>query len=156
MMANSGTIALAAGGTGGHLFPAQALAEELVARGFDVQLVTDERVADYGKTFPASATHIVPSATLSLSQPLKVPGRAFTLLRGVLAARGVFKAMRPKAVVGFGGYPSLTPLAAAISLGIPTCIHEQNSVLAAPTDCCRHGPARWRCRLTRFTICRTE
>lgn len=124
-----GTIAVAAGGTGGHLFPAQALAEELVARGFDVQLVTDERVADYGKSFPASATHIVPSSTLSLSQPLKVPGRAVTLLRGVMAARSLFQKMKPKAVVGFGGYPSLTPLAAALTLGIPSLIHEQNSVL---------------------------
>lgn len=129
MSGGLGTIAVAAGGTGGHLFPAQALAEELVARGYDVQLVTDERVAEYGKSFPASATHIVPSATLSLSQPLKVPGRALTLLRGVMAARGVFSKMKPRAVVGFGGYPSLTPLAAALTLGIPTLIHEQNSVL---------------------------
>lgn len=129
MTAAHGTIALAAGGTGGHLFPAQALAEELVARGYEVQLVTDERVADYGKGFPATATHVVPSTTLSLSQPLKVPGRLLTLVRGVLAARRLFKTMRPRAVVGFGGYPSLTPLAAAITLGIPSCIHEQNSVL---------------------------
>lgn len=129
MASARGTIALAAGGTGGHLFPAQALAEELVERGFDVQLVTDERVADYGKSFPASATHIVPSATLSLSQPLKVPGRLLTLARGVLAARRLFKRMQPKAVAGFGGYPSLTPLAAALTLGIPTLIHEQNAVL---------------------------
>jgi UDP-N-acetylglucosamine--N-acetylmuramyl-(pentapeptide) pyrophosphoryl-undecaprenol N-acetylglucosamine transferase len=129
MSGEQGIIALAAGGTGGHLFPAQALAEELARRGYDIQLVTDERVADYGKDFPASAIHIVPSATLSLSQPMKVPGRMLTLARGVLAARRLFKAMRPKAVVGFGGYPSLTPLAAAISLGLPTAIHDQNAVL---------------------------
>jgi UDP-N-acetylglucosamine--N-acetylmuramyl-(pentapeptide) pyrophosphoryl-undecaprenol N-acetylglucosamine transferase len=129
MAEGAATIAVAAGGTGGHLFPAQALAEELVARGYDVQLVTDERVADYGKSFPASATHVVPSATLSLSQPLKLPIRVLTLVRGALAARKLFQSMKPKAVVGFGGYPSLTPLAAALSLGIPCCIHEQNSVL---------------------------
>lgn len=126
---NGGTIALCAGGTGGHLFPAQALAEELVRRGYDVQLVTDERVADYGKSFPASATHIVPSATITASKPLRVPGQLFKLLSGVLAARGLFKRMKPKAVVGFGGYPSLTPLLAAGTLHIPRCIHDQNAVM---------------------------
>lgn len=125
----AGTIALAAGGTGGHLFPAQALAEELVARGYDVQLITDERVAEYGKSFPASAIHIVPSATITAAKPLKVPGQAWTLMKGVLKARTVLQRMKPKAIIGFGGYPSLTPLLAAGTLRIPSCIHDQNAVM---------------------------
>ena len=124
-----GLIALAAGGTGGHLFPAQALAEVLVRRSFDVHLVTDERVRDYGKQFPASQTHIVPSASLSMSKLSRVPGNGFRLLRGVLKARKLFKQTRPVAVVGFGGYPSFPPLWAATMLGIPTLVHEQNAVL---------------------------
>ena len=86
-----GVVVLAAGGTGGHLFPAQALAEELVARGFLIHLMTDERVRDYGKAFPAIETHIVPSATLSLSKPWLLPGRLFRLFRGVQQAKAILE-----------------------------------------------------------------
>jgi UDP-N-acetylglucosamine--N-acetylmuramyl-(pentapeptide) pyrophosphoryl-undecaprenol N-acetylglucosamine transferase len=120
---------LAAGGTGGHLFPAQALAEELVSRGLRIHLLTDERVLDYGRNFPAEQTHIIPSATLSLSEPLKVPGRAWRLLRGYMTARGVFQTHRPALVAGFGGYPSLPPLMAASHMAVPAIVHEQNAVL---------------------------
>ncbi len=122
-------VALAAGGTGGHLFPAQALAEVLRARGHDVHLVTDERVEEYGKSFPASQTHIVPSASLSLSKPLRVPGNFFRLYTGVSKAKSIFAQHKPAVVVGFGGYPSLPPLWAATRLGIPAIVHEQNAVL---------------------------
>ena len=124
-----GLVILAAGGTGGHLFPAQALAEVLVARGYRIHLMTDERVADYGKNFPASETHLIASASLSLSKPLQIPMRAFKLLRGYLNARRLLKKLKPVAVVGFGGYPSFPPLFAARSLKIPTAVHEANSVL---------------------------
>jgi UDP-N-acetylglucosamine--N-acetylmuramyl-(pentapeptide) pyrophosphoryl-undecaprenol N-acetylglucosamine transferase len=122
-------VALAAGGTGGHLFPAQALAEVLRARGHDVHLVTDERVEEYGKSFPASQTHIVPSASLSLSKPLKVVGNFLRLYRGASKAKLIFAQHKPAVVVGFGGYPSLPPLWAATRLHIPAIIHEQNAVL---------------------------
>ncbi len=122
-------IVLAAGGTGGHLFPAQALAEELARRGHDVQLVTDERVADYGKGFPASTIHIIPSATLTPGKPLRLPGQFLRLLRGLMKARALFKRLKPAAVIGFGGYPSLPPLIAASQLGIPCAVHDQNSVM---------------------------
>lgn len=122
-------VALAAGGTGGHLFPAQALAEALQARGARVQLLTDERVRDYGRNFPAEAIHEVPSATLSVSQPLKVPGRMARLVHGFWKARRILKQTKPAVIVGFGGYPSLPPLLAAASLGIPVVIHEQNAVM---------------------------
>jgi UDP-N-acetylglucosamine--N-acetylmuramyl-(pentapeptide) pyrophosphoryl-undecaprenol N-acetylglucosamine transferase len=122
-------IFLAAGGTGGHLFPAQALAEVLTARGHVIHLVTDERVRDYGKSFPAAQTHIVPSASLSLSEPLKFPGRALRLYNGYRLAKALIRKHQPKAAVGFGGYPSLPPLVAATHEAVPSLVHEQNSVL---------------------------
>lgn len=124
-----GTFVLAAGGTGGHLFPAQALAEELNRRGYGVHLMTDERVRDYGKSFPAVETHVVPSATLSLSKPWLVPGRALRLYGGYRAARAILKRVKPLAVIGFGGYPSFPPIMAAARLNIPSCVHDQNAVM---------------------------
>ena len=120
---------LAAGGTGGHLFPAQALAEELVGRGFRVHLLTDERVRDYGKGFPAEQVHIVPAATITPSAPWRVPGQLLRLFRGYRQAKRLIVDQRADAVVGFGGYPSLPPLFAAAKLGVPRLVHEQNSVL---------------------------
>lgn len=120
---------LAAGGTGGHLFPAQALAEELVGRGFRIHLMTDERVRDYGKSFPAEKVHIVPSATLSMSDPLRLPGRLLRLFSGYRQSRQLISGQGAAAVAGFGGYPSLPPLLAAAHLRVPSLVHEQNSVL---------------------------
>jgi UDP-N-acetylglucosamine--N-acetylmuramyl-(pentapeptide) pyrophosphoryl-undecaprenol N-acetylglucosamine transferase len=128
-MTGKGTFVLAAGGTGGHLFPAQALAEELTRRGYLIHLMTDERVRDYGKSFPAAETHIVPSATLSLSKPWLVPGRLMRLYGGYRAARAILNKVRPRAVIGFGGYPSFPPIMAAARLGIPSCVHDQNAVM---------------------------
>jgi UDP-N-acetylglucosamine--N-acetylmuramyl-(pentapeptide) pyrophosphoryl-undecaprenol N-acetylglucosamine transferase len=128
-MQAKGTIVLAAGGTGGHLFPAQALAEELTRRGYVIHLMTDERVHDYGKAFPAAETHVVPSATLALSKPWLVPGRALRLYSGYSKARAILKRVTPLAVVGFGGYPSFPPILAASRLKIPSCIHDQNAVM---------------------------
>jgi UDP-N-acetylglucosamine--N-acetylmuramyl-(pentapeptide) pyrophosphoryl-undecaprenol N-acetylglucosamine transferase len=122
-------VALAAGGTGGHLFPAQALAEVLTSRGHRIHLVTDERVHDYGKSFPAEATHVIPSASVTISQPLKVPGQVQRLFKGLMMARRLFQSSGPSVVVGFGGYPSLPPLWAATMLNTPSIVHEQNAVL---------------------------
>ena len=128
-MTASGVIVLAAGGTGGHLFPAQALAEELRRRGYVIHLMTDERVRDYGKFFPAAQIHIVPSATLALDKPWLLPGRLLRLFRGYRRARAILKEVRPRAVVGFGGYPSFPPIIAAWLLGIVSCVHDQNAVM---------------------------
>lgn len=122
-------VVLAAGGTGGHLFPAQALAETLVTRGYRVHLMTDERVREYGKTFPAEKTHIVQSASPSLSDPAGLARRLWKLFSGYLAAKSILREEKPLAVVGFGGYPSFPPIYAAAALGIPSAVHEQNAVL---------------------------
>lgn len=123
------TVMLAAGGTGGHLFPAYALAEELGRRGFTVDLVTDMRGDRYGTGFPARAIHQIPSATLASKSPLAVAKTGFTLARGIMAATRLLREVKPAAIVGFGGYPTFPPLLAARRLGIPAALHEQNAVL---------------------------
>ena len=120
---------LAAGGTGGHLFPAFALAEELGRRGIAVDLITDMRGDRYGTGFPARKIHQVPAATIAGANPLAAAKTIFTLARGVGAARKVLAEVKPSVVIGFGGYPSFPPLVAAGLLGIPTALHEQNAVL---------------------------
>lgn len=123
------SVMLAAGGTGGHLFPAFALAEELGRRGIAVDLATDMRTEGYGAGFPARATYRIPSATLAGRSPVALAKTGITLARGVKAAHTLLGKVRPGCVVGFGGYPSFPPLAAARLRGIPTVLHEQNAVL---------------------------
>ena len=123
------TILLAAGGTGGHLFPATALAQELTRRGFVVELATDERAEQYGTDFPARAVYRVPSATFSGRSPGAVMKTLSTLGKGYFRARRLLEMVQPHVVVGFGGYPTLPPLLAARSLAIPTVLHEQNAVM---------------------------
>jgi UDP-N-acetylglucosamine--N-acetylmuramyl-(pentapeptide) pyrophosphoryl-undecaprenol N-acetylglucosamine transferase len=120
---------LAAGGTGGHLFPAFALAEELQRRGHVVDLITDMRGDRYGTGFPARKVHMVPSATLAGRNPVAAVKTVIQLGRGVRAASRILADVRPAVVVGFGGYPTFPPLFAASRKGIPTMLHEQNAVL---------------------------
>jgi UDP-N-acetylglucosamine--N-acetylmuramyl-(pentapeptide) pyrophosphoryl-undecaprenol N-acetylglucosamine transferase len=123
------SIMLAAGGTGGHLFPAFALAEELGRRGVAVDLMTDMRGDRYGGGVPARAVYQVPSATLRSRAPNDIAKTVLTLGRGTGVAFGMLGRVRPNAVIGFGGYPTYPPLVAARLRGIPTAIHEQNAVL---------------------------
>jgi UDP-N-acetylglucosamine--N-acetylmuramyl-(pentapeptide) pyrophosphoryl-undecaprenol N-acetylglucosamine transferase len=120
---------LAAGGTGGHLFPAQALAEELNLRGIAVELATDTRGDRYGAGFPARAVHQIASATITAKSPVAMAKTGITLTRGIAAAYQMMGHSRPAVVVGYGGYPSFPPLLAARMRGIPTMLHEQNAVL---------------------------
>lgn len=123
------SVMLAAGGTGGHLFPAMALAEELKRRRIPVDLITDMRGDRYGASFPARNVFQVPSATLNGRSPVAAAKTGATLARGVAKARQILGDVRPKVMVGFGGYPSLPPMLAARMRGIPTAVHEQNAVL---------------------------
>lgn len=122
-------VLLAAGGTGGHLFPAQSLAEALARRGVPVELVTDDRALRYGASFPARAIHTVPSATPTGGGGLTRVVAALSLARGTFVSLALLRKIRPRAVVGFGGYPTVPPLLAATMLGIPTVIHEANAVM---------------------------
>ncbi len=125
----NGAVVIAAGGTGGHLFPAQALAEELARRDYSVHLMTDHRVRDYGAKFPADQIYDIPSATLGLRQPWKLPVRLFKLWRGYNLSRTILLYVKPVAIVGFGGYPSFPSMLAGMRLNVPSVIHEQNAVL---------------------------
>jgi len=120
-------ILLAAGGTGGHLFPAQALADALLKRGAVIDLATDVRAAHF--KFPARAVHIIPSATLRGRNPFALARTAALLTLGTAKAWSMLGRVRPAVVVGFGGYPTVPPLMAATLRGIPTVLHEQNGVM---------------------------
>ncbi|MPZ36704.1 MAG: undecaprenyldiphospho-muramoylpentapeptide beta-N-acetylglucosaminyltransferase [Rhizobiales bacterium] len=122
-------VLLAAGGTGGHLFPAEALAEALARRGVNVDLATDHRAERYGTRFPARETHIIPSDTVRARNPVALARTVLALGRGLVLSYFVLRRIKPAAVVGFGGYPTLPPVGAATVLKIPTIIHEQNAVM---------------------------
>ncbi len=122
-------VLLAAGGTGGHLFPAEALADALGRRGIAVDLATDERAERYGKAFPARHVHLIASATLRGRDPLALARTAAMLGLGTVQALRLLGRIRPAAVVGFGGYPTVPPVLAATMRKIPTVIHEQNAVM---------------------------
>ncbi|MGH6785967.1 MAG: undecaprenyldiphospho-muramoylpentapeptide beta-N-acetylglucosaminyltransferase [Novosphingobium sp.] len=119
---------LAAGGTGGHLIPAFALATELEARGHHVALITDERGASLpGK--PAFLTaHVLPAGRFG-KNPLRWPAGVAAVLEGRRMALRLFDSFAPSAVVGFGGYPALPALLAASAAGLPGVLHDQNAVL---------------------------
>jgi UDP-N-acetylglucosamine--N-acetylmuramyl-(pentapeptide) pyrophosphoryl-undecaprenol N-acetylglucosamine transferase len=124
-----GTILIAAGGTGGHLFPAEALAHELTRRGWAVDLVTDSRAERFAGKVPARDIHPVSSATIGGQNPLALARAGLAIWRGVRQSSALIGRLKPKAVVGFGGYPTLPPLYAATRRGVPTVIHEQNAVM---------------------------
>jgi UDP-N-acetylglucosamine--N-acetylmuramyl-(pentapeptide) pyrophosphoryl-undecaprenol N-acetylglucosamine transferase len=128
-MSGARCILLAAGGTGGHLFPAASLAAALARRGADVELATDDRAMKYGEDFPARAIHALPSATTTDVGYFAKTRAALTLGFGVATALVKIRRMRPRAVVGFGGYPTVPPLVAASLLRIPSALHEQNAVM---------------------------
>jgi UDP-N-acetylglucosamine--N-acetylmuramyl-(pentapeptide) pyrophosphoryl-undecaprenol N-acetylglucosamine transferase len=122
-------ILLAAGGTGGHLFPAEALGVELMKRGYRVRLATDARALRYSGLFSRDTIDVVPSETLRGRNPISLARTGFTLAAGMAVAIYLLRKLRPAAVVGFGGYPTLPPLMAARLLGIPGIIHDANAVL---------------------------
>src|SRR3984885_13757728 len=122
-------ILLAAGGTGGHLFPAEALGVELMKRGLRVRLATDARALRYSGLFSRDTIDVVPSETVRSRNPLSLARTGVMLAAGTAVSLNLMRRLKPAAVVGFGGYPTLPPLLAAKLLGIPGIIHDANAVL---------------------------
>ncbi len=120
---------ITAGGTGGHLFAAEALAAALKDRGFDIDLATDSRAADYAGNFPARQVHVLPSDTVRGGNPFSLLKTGLVLGYGTLRAVFLLIKIKPAVVAGFGGYPTVPPIIAAWLLRIPRVIHEQNAVM---------------------------
>lgn len=127
-MAMSRHYVLAAGGTGGHMIPAHALAEELMLRGHRVALITDERGARIPGLFDNVQVHVLPAGRLG-GGPASWWKAGRNILTGRTMALRLYETFRPSAVIGFGGYPAFPALLAARSDKVPTLIHEQNAVL---------------------------
>jgi UDP-N-acetylglucosamine--N-acetylmuramyl-(pentapeptide) pyrophosphoryl-undecaprenol N-acetylglucosamine transferase len=125
----SRTAVVAAGGTGGHLFPAEALARALNARGWDVVLATDARGAQYAQNFPAKERIALNAATFKTGDVFGMVRSTVRINAGASQAKAAFRRLSPAVVVGFGGYPSLPALIGARSMRLPTVVHEQNAVL---------------------------
>jgi UDP-N-acetylglucosamine--N-acetylmuramyl-(pentapeptide) pyrophosphoryl-undecaprenol N-acetylglucosamine transferase len=122
-MSGSNTVVLSAGGTGGHLFPAQALAAALARRGRDIVVMTDTRFANYATVFPRATIVAVPSS------PFNSALAPFKIMAGIAVAFTRLLKLKPAAVIGFGGYPSLPVMLAATLARLPTAIIEQNAVV---------------------------
>jgi len=122
------SFVLAAGGTGGHLFPAEALASELLVRGMRVHLASDGRADAITRRLAGVETHRVRAGRFGGG-----PGQAVQALAGLalgtIQARHLLRRLAPTVVIGFGGYPSVPTMLAAAHLGLPTLVHEQNAVL---------------------------
>jgi UDP-N-acetylglucosamine--N-acetylmuramyl-(pentapeptide) pyrophosphoryl-undecaprenol N-acetylglucosamine transferase len=126
---NAPLILLTAGGTGGHLFPAEALANALKASGCQVALATDKRANAYAGSFPADEIVEIPSATPSGRSIPQMAKAALMLGQGTLQSMAAIRRMKPAVVVGFGGYPTVPPVIAASLLKVPSVIHEANGVM---------------------------
>lgn len=122
-------IVLTAGGTGGHVFPAEALAQVLSTRGYRLALITDTRGNRFGGTLGMVETHGVKAAQMLGRGILGKVRGGVSLLIGMMQARSILNRLRPEVVVGFGGYASVPAMGAAATLGLRTILHEQNAVL---------------------------
>src|SRR5258706_13318376 len=119
-------ILLAAGGTGGHLFPAEALGVELIRRGLRVRLATDSRALRYGGLFTREMIDVVPSETVRGRAPWSLAYTGVMLAAGMTVSLNLIRRLKPAAVVGFGGYPTLPPLLAARLSGVPGILPQAN------------------------------
>ena len=128
-MSSDNKILLAAGGTGGHMFPAGALGEQLKQAGYEVHLATDKRGMGYVSNLTPMELHQIPAATVYGGGILILPLRLVTLFFAILFSMVLIIRLRPKVIVGFGGYPSFAPVMAGILLGRQVLVHEQNAVL---------------------------
>ena len=144
------SIALTAGGTGGHLFPAFSLAQELGRRGYEIDLITDMRGHHYGSDFPARQIHQVPAATITGKNPIAVAKTAAQLGRGTLMARKILKNLQPACIVGFGGYPTFPPILRPSRWASRLFCMNKTPSWGAPIVCWRASARRLPCPLSRL------
>ncbi len=125
----SGPVIIAAGGTGGHVFPALALAGALRDEGIEAAFVTDRRGSAFEGELPGIACYAVRAGGVAGRNVIGILRSLTNLMLGTWQARGLLRRLKPSLAVGFGGYASVPPLFAAGGLGVPTLIHEANAVL---------------------------
>lgn len=128
-MADKPLVIIAAGGTGGHMFPAAAFAEEMRSRGWQVGLISDARGLSYAGNFPADWKEEVAAASPNVRKPWTLPSAILKIWRGIGRANRLMKSRKPALVAGFGGYPAFPALSAARRCKVPIIVHEQNAVL---------------------------
>src|SRR5260370_18960185 len=128
-MTTAPLILLAAGGTGGNLFPAEALGVELIRRGFRVRLVTDARALRYSGLFSKDMIDVVPSETVRSRTPWSLAYTGLMLAAGAAVSLNLMRRLKPAAVVGFGGFPTVPPPIGARVFCVPRPLHEGNAVL---------------------------
>ena len=151
-MSTAPLILLAAGGTGGHLFPAEALGVELIRRGLRVRLATDSRALRYSGLFSRDMIDVVPSETVRGRTPWSLAYTGVMLAAGTAVSLNLMRRLKPAAVVGFGGYPTLPPLLAARLSACPASCTKPMRCSAAPTVSCRAASARSRPRCRACSI----
>ena len=134
-------VILSAGGTGGHVMPAQALARDLLSRGFAVEVVTDTRGLKFKEGFGDIPMHVIKAGTLGAGLLGKAKGAA-NLGLGILQAQKLLRRKQPALVVGFGGYPSFPAVYAAQKMKISTILHEQNAIIGKANDMLAGNAAR--------------
>lgn len=122
-------LLLAAGGTGGHMFPAQALAELLSSQGWEIAMITDARGKKHAGNIPTDPIREVSAATINPRKPIAAIKGMIKLANGINEAKSFMRGWKPDVVAGFGGYPAFPAVKAAQALKIPTVLHEQNAVL---------------------------
>lgn len=122
-------LLIAAGGTGGHIFPARAVAETLVQAGWQIRLVTDARGLRHAHGFPGEGVDQIEAATPLVKNPVRAAANMMIVMKGFGGAGRIISDFRPDVIAGFGGYPAFPALAHARLKSIPYLIHEQNAVL---------------------------
>jgi len=146
-------ILLAAGGTGGHMFPAQALAEELTEAGWETALITDARGEKLAGKFPSKTKLTIAAASISPRRPIAAVRGVLTILKGMKQSKAFIKDWQPDVVAGFGGYPAFPAVKAAQRLGVPTLLHEQNAVLGRVNRALSKGADVLACGFDRLERC---